>query len=288
MAIPKSINDFDLKSLDFESKIKAKPEKKPQFTVIYGPGGVGKSSAACYSPDPIILPIGRETGQERMWVPKFPTFEEMELTPIDHITACLAWIIKNEHSRKTLIIDNVGTFHESVTEQVELDNPNEDLKAYGRGVALGYPYWPWLLKGISQVMKKREMHVILLAHEGIYTVNPPDGSYYQKISLNAPSGDRTSARVLIESRANNVLYMKSVDNTIDDKRGIVAKGSTKKYATAGKPTRIIYVKERGHFFAKSRPDIEDSIIIQESETEEDLLKTRNNETLIQLFSDLYR
>jgi len=288
MALPKSINDFDLKSLDFESKIKAKPESGPQFTVFYGKGGIGKSSAACYSPDPIIIPVGRETGHERMWVPKFPTFEDMNLDPVQHVFSCIAWCIKAEHTRKTLIIDNVGSYREAVDEDVEKDNKDVDLKAYGRGVAIGFPYWGRLLAGIDAVMKKRGMHVILLGHEGTYNVNLADGSYYSKISVNAPAGEKTNVRELLEARAHNVLYMRGVDNTADEKRGIAQKGVTKKYATGSRQTRIIYTKPRGEFFAKSRVNIEDSYIVEESDTEEDLLKTRNNETLIQLFSDLYR
>jgi hypothetical protein len=289
MALPTKYLDFDLKALDFESKIKAKPEKKPQFTIIYGKGGIGKSTMASYSPDPIIIPVGRETGHEKMCVPKFPSYSEMNLTPINHVYACMQWVLRAEHTRKTLIIDNVGSYRESVDEDVEDSNKGVDLKAYGKGAAFGYPYWTRLLAGIDAVMKRRDMHVILLGHDGSYNVNNPDGSYYQKISINAPRGENTNVMGLLEARAHNVLYVRGEDQIIADKRGIVNKdGPVKKYATSGATRRVVYTKPRGDFFAKSRVNMEEYYEIEQSETEEELLHKRTNPTLIQLFTDLYK
>jgi len=288
MALPTKDLDFDLKSLDFESKIKAKPEKKPQFTVIYGKGGIGKSTMASYSPYPIIIPVGKETGHERMCVPKFPSYAEMNLTPINHVYACMQWVLRAEHTRKTLIIDNVGSYREGVDDDVEDSNKGVDLKAYGKGAAFGYPYWTRLLSGVDAVMKQRDMHVILLGHDGSYNVNNPDGSYYQKISINAPRGENTNVQGLLEARAHNVLYVKGEDQIIADKRGIVNKdGPVKKYATSGATRRVVYTKPRGDFFAKSRVNMEEYYEIEQSETEEELLHKRTNPTLIQLFKDLY-
>jgi len=287
MALPKNFDEFDLKSFDFESKITAKPEKKPQFTCIYGKGGVGKSSLYCYAEAPIIIPVGRETGNEKMHVHKFPTADEMKLSPINHVFACIAWALKTEHSRKTLIISNLGSFREVADEDVEESNKGVDLKAYGKGAALAYPYYTRLLAGIDMLMKKRDMHVILEAHEGPYNVNLPDGSYYSRISVNAPRGENTNVQGLIEARAHNVFYMREEALAIADKRGIVnANGPTKKYATSGATRRIIYTKPRGEFFAKSRANLEEFYEIENSETEEELLKNRTNQSIIKLFEDM--
>jgi len=289
MALPTKDIDFDLKSLDFESKIKAKPEKKPQFTTLFAKGGMGKSTISCYSPDPIIIPVGKETGAEKMCVPKFPTYAEMNLTPVAHVFACMQWVLKAQHTRKTLIIDNVGSYREAVDEDVEDSNKGVDLKAYGKGAAFSYPYWTRLLAGIDAVMKRRDMHVILLAHDGTYNVNLPDGSYYQKTSINAQRGENTNVVGLLEARCHNVFYLKGEDMVIADKRGIVSKdGPTKKYATSGNTKRIIYTKPRGEAFAKSRVNMEEYYEIEESETEEELLEKRTNESIIKFWNDVYR
>lgn len=287
MALPNNgFDSFDLESLNFESKIKAKPEKRPQFSIIYGKGGIGKTTAACYSIDPIILPVGRETGHERMCVPKFPSFSEMNLTPVQHVFASLSWLLQSQHTRKTLIIDNVGSYREVVDEDVEESNKGVDLKAYGRGAALAYPYWTRLLAGIDALMKRREMNVILLGHDGSFNVNLPDGTYYQKISVNAPRGENTQVMGLLEARCHNMFYLRGEDQVVTDKRGVAQQG--KKYATSGLTKRIIYTKSRGDFFAKSRVNMEEYYEIDNSETEEDLLQNRTNETLIKFWQDVYK
>ena len=285
MALPKNLHDFDLNALNFESKIKAKPEKKPQFSIIYGKGGIGKSSAACYSPDPIIIPVGKETGAEMMCVPKFPNHHDMELKPVDHVFAALSWLIKAEHTRKTVIIDNVGSFREAVDEDVEVSNPNVDLKAFGKGSALSYQYWTALLSSIDSLMKKRGLNVILLAHDGAYNVSLQDGSYYQKISVNAQRGENTNVMGLLEARAHNVFYMTNEASVITVKDNF---GQKKKIAAAGNVNRTIYTKPSGQFFAKSRVNLDDHYDISDSGSEEELLKDLSNPDIIRFWSDVYR
>jgi len=115
MASQDSFNDFDkgVASLDFGSLIKLKPEKEPQLIVIYGKGGSGKTSMATYCEDPIILPAGRETGHERMHCHKMPNAHDMNMHPSDHVFAALKWLIATDHTRKTVIIDNLGAIIES-------------------------------------------------------------------------------------------------------------------------------------------------------------------------------
>jgi len=281
MAIPSLDNvKFD----DIELAVKTK--KRPQFSIIYGKGGIGKTTAACYSPDPVILPVGRETGQERMIDNGVPSFENTKgMPPIEFVFGCMQKLLKTEHSRKTLIIDNIGSFREAVEEDVEADNKGVDLKAYGKGAALAYPYYTRLLAGIDAIMKKKDMHVILIAHDVLYNINKEDGTYYQRIGINAPAGENTNVRGLLEARAHNVLYIRGEDPTRTVK-GVM--GGVKQIATSGKINRVIYTKPQGTFFAKSRVNAEPYYEIEPTETEEDLLNNKTNETLIQLFTDLYK
>lgn len=285
MALPKNIHDFDLKALNFESKITSKPEKKPKFTIIYGKGKIGKTTVASYSPDPIIIPVGRETGVEEMAVHKFPNYEEMGLIPIDHLFSCFKWIISAEHSRKTLIIDNTTSYREIVDEDVEKSNIGVDLKAFGKGSALAYPYWMLLLSSIDHVMKKRDMHVILLGHEGFYNENLPDGSYYQKISINAPRGENTNVVAALEARAHNVLRMTNEISTVKVKNNF---GTVKQIASQGNISRSIYTQPKGNYFAGSRADLDDRYDICDSDNDKDLLHLRNNPDIIRLWNDIYR
>ena len=286
----------DLKNFDFDNiDIVTKIAKYPQFTVMYGKGGVGKSSAACYSPNPVILAIGRETGHQRMDVPKLEN--KNNINPVTFVYGTIKYLIEKPHSRETLIIDNAGTFRESVDEDVIAKNPTcgsgADKKevesisdyGYGKGAAMAYPYWVRLMAGIDMLMRKRNMHVILMAHPVLYNVNLEDGSYYSRTGIAVPAGENTSVRGLMEARAHNVFYMEEGIPTSTVKGNF---GGDKKVATSGESKRIIYTKPSGTFFAKSRVDMDKVYIINKSPTETELLHDKTNESLINFWADVYK
>ena len=281
MAIPK------LSDLSFDDIELAKPaQKNPQFTVLYGKGGVGKTTLAAYSENPVIVPVGRETGHEIHANWGIPTFANtQERPPLDFLFGCMARLLKTEHSRKTLIVDNLGTYREAVDEDVDADNINEKLDAYGKRQSLAYPYYTKLLAGFDALMKKKEMNIILLAHEVQFNINKEDGTYFSRTGIHCPAGENTNVRALLEARAHNVLYMRSEPPT---RKAKDAMGQEKLIATGGAPKRIIYTKPHGSFFAKCRVNMEPYYEIESSDTEEDLLKHRNNADMIKFWQDLYK
>lgn len=278
-----SIPDFNkIKFDDIEIAVR-KP--RPQFTIIYGHGGLGKTTAACYAPNPVIIPIGRETGQERMIDYGVPTFENTkDMSPIEFVFGAMARLLKTEHSRTTAIFDNIGTYREAVDEDVEQDNKGVDLSAFGKKQSLGYPYYGRLLAGFDMLMRKKNMNIILIAHDVLYNVNLPDGTYYQRTGIAAPAGENTNVRGLLEARAHNVLYMRSETTTRKIKG---AMGNEKTISSESDIKRMIYTKPMGTFFAKSRGDLDEVYQIENTENVTDLLKNKTNETLTKLFNDIH-
>lgn len=288
MSLPKSFDELDFSSIE----INAKQNVGPQFTIIYGKGGTGKSSLACYSPDPVIVPIGRETNYGRMMVPKLERPQGMGT--IDHVFACIAKLLKTEHNRKTVIFDNLWSYREAVEDDVIESNPDCDSKGkkaqslsdygYGKGQAMAYPYYTRLAAGFHALMKKKGMHVIFLAHDAAYNINLSDGTYYTKISINAPGGDNTNARGFFEARAHNVFYLRTEDSTITVKG---AMGQTRKIASTRGIERVLYTKPTSEFFAKSNREMAPSYVIDHS-SEDELLHKRSNQSIINIFEELYK
>jgi hypothetical protein len=139
-------------------------------------------------------------------------------------------------------------------------------------------------------MRKKKMHIILIAHEAPITINCEDGSYYQKTGIHAQSGDNTNVRALLEARCHNVIYLRGEDKKAQEKRGLMATEgkSGRKYAL-GQPTqRMLYTQAQGNFFAKSRANLENCYEIEESENETDLLKNKSNPSIIKFFEELYK
>ena len=115
MALPKNLYSADYGKFDFGNKIKSSPERGAQFSVLYADGKGWKSTIASYAKNPIILPVWLETGHRVVDCPKFPEIGEYEgLCPIAHVFAAINWLMKEQHSRKTLIIDNLTSYREAV------------------------------------------------------------------------------------------------------------------------------------------------------------------------------
>ena len=114
MALP------DKTSINFDDiKITRDTDPGAQFTVIYGKGDVGKTAAAIYSPEPVLIPVGSERCHR-----KFPVFKIENTSgkpPLNHLFDAMQYLIIKEHSRKTVIIDNLSTFR-SIAETDVLDS----------------------------------------------------------------------------------------------------------------------------------------------------------------------
>jgi AAA domain len=279
MAIP-NIND-----LKFDDIGMAVKKARPSFTILYSAGGVGKSTISAYNPNPVILPVGRETGAERCIDFGIPCFENTKERPaVEFVFACMAKLLKTEHNRKTLIMDNLGTYREAVDEQIEDDNKGVDLNAFGKRQALAYPYYTRLLAGFDLLMKKKAMNIVLLAHSSPINVNLPNGDYYQTITIHAPRGDNTHVVSLLEARAHNVLYLKAETQTRKIKGAL---GVEKTIGSIGNVKRMVYTRQTGLYFAKSRGNMQEAYEITETDDPVELLKDRSNESIIKLWADVY-
>ena len=284
MALPKNLHSTDFKPFDFGKRIKSAPERGAQFSVIYARGGAGKSVIASYAESPVILSVGLETGARGMNCPKFPEISEYDgLSSIDHVFSAINYLIKEKHSRKTLIIDNLGTFREEVTKDVIKDFPTE-TKAFALAPKY-YQYYEYLLSAIAALQTKRNMDVILLAHDVLYTVNDPSGSWYDRVGINAISGKNTDARALIEARVNNCFYIRDEPITRDDNRGVIKQEGKKMVAGAGK--RVIYTRPKENFFAKCRLNMAEKYVIEKSDSIHDLLVKKTNQSIIDFWEAFY-
>lgn len=282
--IPNNLYAINTDKFDFNKKIKTESVRGAQFSVIYAQGGGWKTTISSYANRPIMLPVGHETGHRVAECAKFPSFSDYENgCPIEHVFAAINWLLKEKHSRKTLIIDNLGSYRESVDKDVANTYPNE--KNAFKIAPLAFQYWRYLLEAISVLMNKREMDVILLAHTGLYKKNNTDGTWVDLISINAPQGTNTNARELIEARANNVFYVRDEPILLDDTRGMMPVAGKKRVVSAGK--KKIYTRPKEDFFAKTRLPLEESYILERSDNLHDLLSLKNNESILTFWRDFY-
>jgi len=137
------------------------------------------------------------------------------------------------------------------------------------------------LAGIYALMKKKGCNVILIAHDGSYSISMSDGGYFTRVSVNAPN----VSREMIEARAHGVYYVTAEIPTISTKNSF---GVSKKIGSSGNVSRVIYTRATGAYFAKTRASVDEFYDIDDSPNEEELLEKKTNKSIIKFWSDVFK
>lgn len=216
----------------------------PQRVVLYGTGGIGKSSLSALAPNPVFLDL--ESGTDEMDVQRIP------ITDWQGLRDCLRSDILDPF--QTIVIDG-GTKAEELATVWTLDNvPHEKghrvdrLEDYnfGKGLAHVYETYLLLLQDLDgQVRKGR--NVILIAHDCISEVPNPVGENWIRYEphLQSPKSGKNSIRNRVVQWASHVLFLGY--DVVASKQGKGQGGGTRTIWTQELPSHI--AKTRGAFNA---------------------------------------
>ena len=210
----------------------------PQRVVVYGTGGIGKSSLAALAPNPIFLDL--ESGTEELDVPR------ISIQSWTDLRACLQSSKLDGYG--SIVIDG-GTKAEELAAEWTLQTVPHDkghhidrLEDYGYGKGLNHVYETYLL--LMQEMDsqiRRGRNIILVCHDCINEVPNPVGENYIRYEphLQSPKSGKASIRNRVVQWAAHVLFL-SYD---------VA--ATKAGKGVGSGTRTIYTQEMPSHIAKT-------------------------------------
>jgi len=155
------------------SLVITRKRRRPIFGVLEGPSGVGKSTFASESDNPIFIPT--ERGLDQITVPKFPTPKTLE-----EFGSYLNAIDEESHDFKTLVIDTLDAlelliFDAVIAEAQKTDKRIKSIEEVGGGWQKGYSrareYWQRLLSRLTSLSER--MNVLLIAHSHLRAVNDP-------------------------------------------------------------------------------------------------------------------
>jgi hypothetical protein len=215
--------------------------------LLYGPGGIGKTSRATEAPGPVAF-IDLDNS-----LPKLKTQLDLShLKIVDAPTwADLRGVLQSDgwDDIATIVIDTVTKAEEMAIihtlANVKTDGKSiaEFVESYGFGKGYQYVYETFLPLLADLDRHQREgRNVILIAHDCTANVPNPSGENWLRYEprLQSPTSGKSSIRLRIKEWSDHVLFM-AYDVAVNKQgKGI------------GSGTRTIYTSELPSFMAKSR------------------------------------
>lgn len=211
----------------------------PQRILLYGAGGIGKSTLAALAPSPVFLDV--ESGTNALDVPRVDGLETFA-----DLRACLQSNALDGY--KTVVLDSVtmaeemAIAHTIATVQHEKGGLVRSVEGYGFGKGYQHVYETFLLLLADldrQIRQGRSL--ILVAHDCTADVPNPVGDDWIRYEprLQAPKSGKASIRNRVVEWADHVLFL-GYDVIAKDGKG------------KGGGTRTIYTDELPSHLAKSR------------------------------------
>lgn len=211
---------------------------EPPRIVLHGIHGVGKSTWASSAPSPIFLQT--EDGLTTIDVPHFPLAKN-----IDDVWVYIAALIKEDHDYKTFVIDTIDWLEKLIWADVCASNNVKSLEqiGYGKGYQFAMAQWDRLFAGLD-LLRKKGMAVVILAHNEVKTFSPPDGDAYDRYQIKL----HKTAAAKTEEWADIVLFagFKTIVNAESGK-------------VINNAERIIHTTNRPAWKAKTRYTLPDTL-----------------------------
>jgi hypothetical protein len=173
---------FNLASISKTRRLRA-----PKI-VIAGPGKIGKTTFAASAPN--AVGILTEDGADAVDASAFPL-----ATSLQDVYQAIGTLLKDEHDFNTVFLDSLDWLEPLVHAHVCEQNKWASIETpgYGRGHVAAADEWRTLLNGLEQLRQRRNMAVILIAHDKIKRFESPLHDGYDQYVLKLH--DRAAALV---------------------------------------------------------------------------------------------
>lgn len=231
--------------------------------VIYGPGGIGKTTLACRAPGPVAYVdaedslgvLRKNLTEQGIAIPMVVNVKDFKSLR-EALARPSVW-----DKFKTIVIEITRVEewcvnHTLATVKGEKGKKCDKLEDYGYGKGYQHVYEDFLpLLSDLDRHARAGRNVILIAHDCVKTVPNPSGEDWIRWEprLQDPSTGKSSIKLRVKEWADHVLFY-SYDVVADEDK-----------KAQGQGTKTIYSSELPHFIAKSRTfsggriDVTDSV-----------------------------
>lgn len=153
-------------------EVKSTRRAAPLRVVVYGPGGIGKSTLAASAPSPIF--VAAEDGLENIdaqAIEPYPKTWEEVLSALGFIGT-----LKNE----TVAVDSLDWLEPLVWDYVcrKAKKPDIESFGYGKGYVAALDQWRVFLAELNK-LRALDKHIILIAHAARKPFKNPIGDDYE-------------------------------------------------------------------------------------------------------------
>lgn len=228
---------FNLKSIQKNTSIAA-----PRI-MLYGVEGIGKTTFASQSPNPIF--ILTEDGLGSLQVDHFPL-----ATKASDVLDAIGSLVTEKHEFGTVVLDSVDWLDNMIWSDVEAKHDAKDL-AYGKGAMIVAERWREVLAGLNALRNDKNMVVILIAHTQIKRFDSPEVEPYDRYQ---PKLQERSNAILREW-ADAVLFANYKTVVKKDDVGF-NKTNNRGFSTG---ERLLFTSEKPAYMAKNRYGLPDSL-----------------------------
>jgi hypothetical protein len=219
---------------------------RPRRIVLYGTGGIGKSTFAACAPKTVFIDV--EDGLQDIDTPAVPL-----ITNYGEAVEAIDSLLQKDHGFQTVALDTLDALEPLIWAKVCQDDGKTSIEkvlgGYHKGYTLALDYWRELLGGFS-ALREKGMTVILLAHAGLEKVTNPSGENYDRY---APRLEK-KASALVTEWADEVLFATYQVYTTKDESDKKAKAKG-----IGNGERLIRTVERPAWVAKNRLDLPEEL-----------------------------